>query len=73
MEEESKTTPLGCEAKNLVEEKATIVSVQEEDKVKNMCDEGSDFCSSNFHLHPSNPREDKNSPLASGLQEEGQL
>ena len=30
-----------------------------------MCDEGSDFCSSNFHLHPYNPCKDKNSPLAS--------
>ena len=37
-EEEIQTTPLGCEAKILVEEKATIVSVQEEDKVKNMCE-----------------------------------
>ena len=41
MQEESKTTLLGCEADILVEEQATIVSVQEEDKVKNMCDEGS--------------------------------
>ena len=65
MEEENKTTSLGCEAEILVEEQATIVSVQEEDKVKNMCDEGSYFCSSNVHLHPSDPWKDKNSPLAS--------
>ena len=65
MEEESKTTPFGCEVEILVEEQATIVSVQEEDKVKNMCDEGSYFCSSNFHLHPSDQWKDKNSPLAS--------
>ena len=49
----------------MVEEHATIVSIKEEDKVKNMCDEGSIFCSSNVHLHPSNPCKDKNSPLAS--------
>ena len=42
-QEESKTTLLGCEAEILVEEHATIVSVQEEDKVKNMCDEGYDL------------------------------
>ena len=47
-----------------MEEQATIVSVQEEDKVKNMCDEGSDFCSSNIHLYPSYPWKEKNYPLA---------
>ena len=52
MQEESKTTLLGCEADILVEEQATIVSVQEEDKVKNMCDEGSYFFSSNVHYIP---------------------
>ena len=35
-EDENKATPLGCEAEFLVEEQATIVSVQEDDTVKNM-------------------------------------
>ena len=51
-EEESNTTPLGFEAEFLVEEKATIVSVQEEDKVNKMCDEGYDFASVIFIYIP---------------------
>ena len=42
-EEENKATPLRCEPKYLVEEQATKVYVQEEDEVKNMHDEVSDF------------------------------
>ena len=42
-EEEYRATPLQCEPEILVEEDATIVSVQEEDKVKNMYDEGFNF------------------------------
>ena len=65
MQEERKTTLLRCEVKILVEEQDSIVSVQEEDKMKNMCDEGSDFFRIHVCLHPSNPWKDKNSPLAS--------
>ena len=65
MQEERKTTLLRCEVKILVEEQDTIVSVQEEDNVKKMCDEGSDFFNSNVDLHPFDPWKEKNSPLAS--------
>ena len=49
-EEESKATPLRCEPGKLVEEQATLVSLQKDDKVKNMDSNMSDFCSS--HVHP---------------------
>ena len=42
-EEEYKATLLECEPEILVEEDATIIFIQEEDKVKNMYDEGSYF------------------------------
>ena len=37
-EGEDKPPPLECVPEGLVEEKSTIVSVQEEDKVNKMCD-----------------------------------
>ena len=42
-EEEYRATLLDCEPEILVEENATIVSVHEDDKVKNMYDESSYF------------------------------
>ena len=48
-----------------MEEKATKVFVQEDDEVKNVYDEVSDFCSSHFHLQPFDPWEDGNTSLAS--------
>ena len=48
-EEEDKATSPGCEAENLVEEKATLVSLREDGNVKNMVDKGSDFCSYLIH------------------------
>ena len=64
-EEENKATPLGCEPKNLVEEQATLVSLREDGKVKNMDNKSFDFCRSHVHLQPSDPWKDKNSSLAS--------
>ena len=48
-----------------MEEQTTKVSVQGEDKVKNMYDEGSYFFSIHVLLQPSDPWEDKNSSLES--------
>ena len=48
-----------------MEEHATKVSVQKEDKVNKMNDKSSYFCSSHVHLQPSDPREDGNTSLAS--------
>ena len=42
-EEENKATPLGCEPENLVEEKATLISLQKDGSMKNMGDKGSKF------------------------------
>ena len=64
-EDENKATPLGCEAEILVEERATIVSVQEDGNVKNMDNNSSNFCSSHVHLQPYDPCKDKKSSLAS--------
>ena len=64
-EDENKATPLGCEAEILLEEKDTIVSVQEDGNVKNMDNNSSNFCSSHVHLQPSNPCKYKKSSLAS--------
>ena len=47
-EEEDKATLIGCEAENLVEEKATLVSLREDGNMKNMDDKVSDFLS--IHL-----------------------
>ena len=63
-EEENKATPLRCEPENLLEEQATKVSVQKEDKVNNMNDKSSDFCSIHVHLQPSDPWEDGKTSLA---------
>ena len=51
-EEEGKATPLGCEPENLVEEKATLVSLWEDGKMKNMYYKVSDFCRSHDYFHP---------------------
>ena len=48
--EENKATPLRCEPEYLVEEQATKVYVQKEDKVNKMNDKSSDFCNSHVHL-----------------------
>ena len=42
-EEENKATSLRCEPRKLVEEQATLVSLQKDDKVKNMENNMSDF------------------------------
>ena len=42
-EKENKATPLGCEPKNLVDEHATLVSLREDGKMKNMDDKVFDF------------------------------
>ena len=57
-EDENKATPLGCEAEILLEEKATIVSVQEDGNVKNMDNKSYNFCSSPVHLQTSDPCKD---------------
>ena len=62
-EEENKTTPLGCEPENLVEQ-ATLVSLWEDGKMKNMDDKSSDFFSIHVHLQPSDPWEDRKTSLA---------
>ena len=64
-EDENKATLLGCEAKILVEEQATIVSIQEDGNVKNMDNNSSNFCRSHLHLQPSDPCKYKKSSLAS--------
>ena len=64
-EDEHKATSLGREAEILVEEKATIVSVQEDGNVKNMDNKSYDFCIRHVHLQPSHPCKYKNSSLAS--------
>ena len=64
-EDESKTTLLGCQAKKLVEEQATIVSVQEDGNVKNMDNTSFDFCSIHVHLKPSYPYKYKKSSIPS--------
>ena len=46
-----------------MEEQATKVSVQKNDKVKNMDNKIYEFCSSHVHLQPSDPCKDKNSSL----------
>ena len=64
-EDENKATPLGCEAKILVEEQSTIVSVQEDGNAKNMDNKSSDFYSIHVHLQPYDPCKYKKSSLAS--------
>ena len=64
-EEENKATPLRCELENLVEEQATKLFVQKEDKVNNMNDKRSYFCNSHVHLHPYDPWEDGKTSLSS--------
>ena len=64
-EEEKKATPLKCEQKKLVEEQATKVSIQKDDKVKNMDNKISGFCSTHVHPQKYDPWEDKNSSLES--------
>ena len=64
-EEENRAMPLGCEPEILVEEQATKVSVQKEDKVNNMDNKNSYFFSIHVHLQPFNPCKYKNSSLAS--------
>ena len=49
-EYENKATPLGCEAEILVEEQATIVSIQEDGNAKNMDNKSCDFSSIHIHL-----------------------
>ena len=63
-EEENKSTPLGCEPKNLVEEQATKVSVQKEDQVNNMNDKSVNFHRIHVHLQPYDPWEDGKTSLA---------
>ena len=63
-EDENKATLLGCEAEILLEEQATIVSVQEDGNVKNMDNNSSNFCSIHVHLQPSDPCKYKKSSLA---------
>ena len=60
MKSKNKATPLRCELENLVEEQATKVYVQKEDKVNKMNDKSFDFCNRYVHLQPSNPWEDVN-------------
>ena len=54
-EEEDNATPLGCKEENLVEEKATLVSLREDGKVKNMDNKISYFCGIHVHLKPYYP------------------
>ena len=54
-EEENKATLLRCEKTNLVEEQATQVFVQKDDKMKNMDSNISDFCSRHVHPQPCDP------------------
>ena len=63
-EDENKATLLGCEAEILLEEQATIVSVQEDGNVKNMDNNSYNFCRSHVHLQPSDLGKYKNSSLA---------
>ena len=63
-EEENRATLLGCEAKVLVEEKTTKVSVLKEDKMKNMDNKSSNFCNKHVHLQPTETWEDGNTSLA---------
>ena len=63
-EEEDKATPLGCEEENLVEEKATLVSLWEDGKVENMDNESSDFWRIHVHLKLSDPWKYKKYSLA---------
>ena len=62
-----KTRPrhLGVKQIFLVEEQATIVSVQEDGNAKNMDNKSSDFWSSHVQLQPSDPCKYKKSSLAS--------
>ena len=48
-----------------MEEQATKVSVQKEDKVNNMNDKSYDFFNIHVHFQPSNPWEDAKTSLAS--------
>ena len=63
-EEEDKVTLLGCEPENLVEEKATIVSLHEEDNIKHKYYKIFNFCISHVYLHPPDPWEDEKTSLA---------
>ena len=58
-EEDDRATPLGCEPEILVEEQAIKGSIQKEDKVKNMDNKSSYFCSIHVHMQPSDPCKDK--------------
>ena len=51
--------PLGCEPENLVEEKATLVSLREDGKMKNMDNKSSDFFGIHVHIQSYYPWKDK--------------
>ena len=48
----------------MVEEQATIVSIQEDGNVNNMDNKSSDFCRRTICLQPSNPCKDKKNSLS---------